>query len=184
MVLINPKWIYSAVRDFVVAKNIQNIGQTANILFGLISLCRKLKISLHLELLRSILPPLPNCVWSCEAEDLKARLEASNHTCFSQLLLLSYMPPFSTTIGLKKDLWPLDHNFFFTGSGQFNSLKLGAFENQWGASRIEVPEWSSIWWSIHQYCWVVINDGWNLEKKRQTLKNIWKRWLNQCFSER
>ena len=35
--------------------------------------------------------------------------------------------------------------------GYFQSLKRGDFENQWGALRMKVPEWSSIWWSILQY---------------------------------
>ena len=39
------------------------------------------------------------------------------HMRFSQLLLLSEMQPFKTPMGLTKDLWPVDPNFFFTESG-------------------------------------------------------------------
>ena len=58
---------------------------------------------------------------------------------------------FKKPMGLKKDLWPVDPNFFFTVSWWFQSLKLGAFENGWGASQMKVSEWSSIWRSILQY---------------------------------
>ena len=53
-----------------------------------------------------------------------------------------------------KDLWPVDPNFSLLHYNEkylFQSLKLGAFENQWGALRMEVPKWSFIWWSIIQY---------------------------------